>query len=119
QWVQKAAEQGDAGAQLQMGWLCAANKDEKAAFEWYKQAAERGLPLAESELGISYLFGRGVAQDLQRGFEWLKKAVENGCADAQYHLGKCYERGVAVPGSPKESLKWFQRAAKQGHKDAQ
>ena len=46
-WYKKAAEQGHAVAQLNLGWIYAnspSRKNWEQAVYWYKQAAEQGDP---------------------------------------------------------------------------
>ena len=59
-WFRKAAEQGDAIAQVNLGYAYAngfgVEKDEKEEVKWYRKAAEQGLEDAKAslrELGAS------------------------------------------------------------------
>ena len=47
QWYQRAAEQGDADAQYNLGsdvpiWKAGVAQDDKVAAQWYQRAAEQG-----------------------------------------------------------------------------
>ena len=64
--LEKAAEQGDAMAQLDIAFCYNNGKGveqcySKAAY-WYEKAAEQGLPKAQHNLGFSYYNGEGVKE---------------------------------------------------------
>src|ERR1017187_3218547 len=58
------AEQGNADAQNNLGWLyeqgSAVKRDFKEAMKWYRSAAEQGSARAEYSLGVLYQRGSGV-----------------------------------------------------------
>jgi TPR repeat protein len=62
-----AAEQGDAGSQLDLGWKYehgkGVEKDEAEAARLYGQAAEQGHARAQYNVGICYTNGKGVGKD--------------------------------------------------------
>ena len=118
-----AAENGDAEAQVWLGW-CYANgqgvsKDLKEAAKWYRKSAEQGLKEAQYSLGLCYYNGRGVPQSYEEAVKWYRKAAEQGVKEAQYDLGKCYENGQGVSKDINEAVKWYRKAAVQGVKEAQ
>ncbi len=94
-------------------------KDEVAAFNWYRKAAEQGHDDAQNSLGVCYAKGVGVAKNEQEAVKWYCKAAEQGYADAQNSLGVCYAKGVGVAKDEQEAVKWYCMAAEQGHADAQ
>lgn len=51
-------------------------KNTKKAFACYKYAAENGIALAQSKLGLMYEFGIDVEPDMTKAIEWYKKAAE-------------------------------------------
>jgi hypothetical protein len=119
----KAAEQGDAQAQFNLG-VCYANgrgvaKDEKEAAKWFQKAAEQGQTKAQLYLGVYYTKGQGVAKDEKEAVKWIQKAAEQGHAEAQFYLGCCYAKGEGVARDQKEAVKWYRKAAEQGHAGAQ
>ncbi|HDR2334007.1 TPA: SAM-dependent methyltransferase, partial [Enterobacter kobei] len=63
----KAAEQGDAGAQCNLGLMYANGQgvvqDDQQAAAWFRKAAEQGYADAQCNLGVMYAEGRGVPQD--------------------------------------------------------
>ena len=57
-----------------MGWYYSARSRYCAAAGWADQ-------LAQFNVGMMYLHGQGVDQDLPRGLAWLKLASERGYPD--------------------------------------
>jgi hypothetical protein len=66
-WFRKAAEQGHAMAQFNLGRMYydgqGVAQDFKEAVNWYRKAAEQGHAMAQNNLGFMYANGRGVGQD--------------------------------------------------------
>ena len=48
------------------------------AVKWFRQAAEQGNALAQSNLGWRYYWGDGVLQDFVRAHAWLNLAAAQG-----------------------------------------
>ena len=63
----KAAEQGDADAQIRIGYMYTNGggvpKDEAEGVKWYRKVAEHGNDAAQYELYLAYYQGKGVPQD--------------------------------------------------------
>jgi TPR repeat protein len=70
--------------------------EEVKEFEGYKAQAEKGDLVAQSNLGLCYLKGEGVAMDAVQAVSWLRKAAEQGVASAQTSMGYCYANGFGV-----------------------
>jgi TPR repeat protein len=83
-------------------------------FEDLRLRAERGSLAAQSILGLSYLHGEGVAQDLEEAFRWLTSAAERGAARAEAWLGSMYESGLGVPVDLVRARALYQGAASKG-----
>ncbi len=68
------AEQGDAGAQLNLGFMYdngyGVPQDYTEAIKWYRRAAEQGSDRAQYNLGLMYDVGYGVPQDFVRAHMW-------------------------------------------------
>ena len=94
-------------------------KDLRAAFEWYRRAAEVGDAAAQFNLGTCYALGKGVTADVSAAFEWNRRAAEAGDAEAQSNLGRCYEDGEGVAADASEAVAWYRRAADRGFAGAQ
>ena len=80
------AEQGDAGAQHNLGWMYGNGKgvlkDDKQAVKWYQKAADQGNASAQYNLGAMYADSTVVLKDLSKAKYWIKKAYENPDASA-------------------------------------
>ena len=122
-WYRKAAEQGFAPAQYNLG-VCyeqgkGAAKDEAAAVIWYRKAAEQMLAAAQYNLGVCYYRGHGVAKDAVEAVRWVRKAAEQNLARAQNGLGLCYGKGQGVAKDAAEAVMWYRKAAEQNFARAQ
>ena len=121
----KAAEQGDAAAQFNLGLMYdlgrGVQQDYAEAEKWYYKAAEQGYAFAQHNLGVMYDSGKGVQQDYAEAAKWYRKAAEQGDAVAQYNLGRMYALGHGVMQSGEEAVDWFYKAGlsylKEGKKD--
>nr|WP_315042157.1 tetratricopeptide repeat protein [uncultured Moraxella sp.] len=97
-WTQKLANQGDAQAQFNLGYMYNKGKDVRQdysqALYWYQKSANQGNALAQNNLGGMYV--RGVGQDYSQAFNWFQKSANQDYAEAQYNLGLMYENGQGV-----------------------
>ena len=68
------AEQGDASAQLNLGYMYdngyGVTEDYKEAMKWYRRAAEQGNARAQYNLGLMYEGGYGVPQNNVQAHMW-------------------------------------------------
>lgn len=89
-WFFRAAEQGYADAQFNLGLMYAngegVEKDMVQAVELFKKAAEQGHVDAQNNLGAMYFTGEGVDRDEKKAVEWFKKAAAKGNVEAQANL---------------------------------
>ena len=73
------AEQGDAGAQNNLGNLYKLGEgvpqDYAEAVKWYRKAAEQGSAAAQLNLGIMYEDGQGVPQDYAETLKLYRNSV--------------------------------------------
>lgn len=80
-WFRKAAEQGNAEAQAQLGQFhyhgLGVPREFTEAAKWFRNAADQGNSLAESYLGGMYARGEGVKQDYAEAYFWSSLAVIN------------------------------------------
>jgi TPR repeat protein len=123
QWYQKAADQGYAAAQSNLGFLYrdghGVPQDYKQAAAWFQKAAAQGEPLAQANLGNFYRDGQGVPQDYKQAAAWFQKAADQGQPNAQNNLGDFYYFGQGVTQDYKQAAQWYQKAADQGYAAAQ
>jgi uncharacterized protein len=86
EWFRKAADQGHAAAQSNLGLLCArgqgvAQNDAEAA-KWFHRAADQGLAEAQTILGAIYVKRQGAAQNYVLAHMWFNLAAAQGDAGA-------------------------------------
>lgn len=110
-WMEKAAHQGLAEAQVHLGMLLEpspfsfgeeADKKAKAAFEWYKKAAEQNHALGMICLAQSYSFGSGTERNEAKAKEWYQKAIDTKDPGAQYFVGDMLINGNQLFGGKTE-----------------
>jgi len=92
---------------------------ERKALAQLKEAADKGDPQAQLELGMIYSTGARLPRDLVKAARWHRKAAEQGLARAQYQVGVDYAYGEGVKANPTEAARWFRLAADQGLVEAQ
>jgi hypothetical protein len=94
------------------------DNDPELAAGWFFRAAEQGYADAQFNLGLMYINGEGVPQDISHAVELFQKAAEQGHVDAQNNLGAMYFTGEGVARNEKKAIEWFEKAAAQGNEDA-
>jgi TPR repeat protein len=128
-WLRRAADQGYAPAQADLGYTYRDNpgvsgyRDETAAyteaFRLSRLAAEQGNIIAFSDVGYCYQMGMGIERDYGEALKWLRRGVEHDERFAESHLGEMYKNGWGVPRDDVEAVKWFRRSADQGYRGGQ
>lgn len=79
---------GDLEAQNELAYLYftgnEVERDYEKAHYWFKQAAEKGYPLAQYNIGILWYTGNGVpTMDSVKAYAWFSLAAANGYADGE------------------------------------
>ncbi len=122
-WYRKAAEQGNAEAQKNLGFMYQEGRgvaqDHAEAVRWYLKAAEQGDPDAQYAVATAYYGGYGVPRNYIESAQWFRKAAEQGNVAAQKDLGFMYQEGRGVAQDDAEAVRWYRKAAEQGDADAQ
>jgi TPR repeat protein len=81
-WCQKAADQGYAPAQYNLGVMYrqseGVEQDFKEAVKWFQKAADQGFVKAQHNLGVMYGIGEGVEQNYVTAYAWTSIAATNG-----------------------------------------
>ena len=81
-WYRKLAEQGDADAQYNLGYMFENGQDTPQdyieAVKWYRESAEQGGAKAQNNLARMYYEGQSVRQDYKEAVKWFKKAENKG-----------------------------------------
>lgn len=98
QWFRKAAEQGDADAQFNLGRIYgkgfgtyartrAAPQDDVEAVYWYRRSAEQGYRPAQFSLAEIYAEGgRDIPQNYEQAYFWMSLAGSAGDTAARQKL---------------------------------
>ena len=82
-------------------------KDYKEAAVWMRKAADQGLAVAQTNLGLMYIKGEGVAVNREQAARWFERAAEQWDGIAQTNLGLMYVRGQGVSQDPREAFRFF------------
>ncbi len=84
-----------------------------------EQAAAKGNPKAEAQLGEMLLRGEGITRDPTRGTTLLEKAARAGNSSAAFRIGMLLAKGeTGVAKDPVRALAYFRAAAAGGEKEA-
>ena len=122
EWYHKAATQGHAKAQTNLGVYyqlgLGVPKDITQALAWFRKAADQGYAEAQTNLGLMYANGEGVPKDATQAVVWYRKAADQGLADAQYALAWMYATGEGVPKDAVKAYMWITLSADQNFKGA-
>lgn len=111
---------GDPLTQYNLGILLSEDRDEEVsenpilATEWFKRAADQGLPQAQYNYGYRLSRGIGTAPDDSVALRYIIDAANQGLPQAQYDLGYRYFVGDGVPVSQFKSYVWLTNAASSG-----
>ena len=85
-----AADQGDASAQFNIGFMYkhgeGVPKNFIEAMGWYGKAADQGFAKAQFNLAGMYYKGEGVQQNFIKAYVWWSLALENGYEKAKHNL---------------------------------
>ena len=118
-WWKKAAAQGDAKAQYNLG-LCydkgyGTEKNPDIAAQYYEKAAVAGHAMAQLNSG----FYHARKKDFPNAAKWFMKSALQGNRIAQYNIALCYEKGYGVEKNPAEAARYYRLSAEQGYMKAQ
>lgn len=114
----RLAEQGDAGAQYNLGLLyrhgLGVERHRVTAAKWYVRAAEGGNADAQKAVGDLYAEGFWGKSDHAKAALWYEFAAQQGQIEAQRKLGMLLADGKGVPRDIDLARSWLQVAADQG-----
>ncbi len=129
EWLQKAANQGHAGAQSSLGQMYTHDQyfssfnaydtippadipqDYAKAANWFLKAAVQGDPYSQRRLGDLHKYGEGVPRSREQAAAWYSHAAGRGDSTAQRLLGDLYCFGAGVPQDYTHAALWYQKAA--------
>ena len=129
-WLEKAAAGGDAYALYALGRVMEdgqgpAQPDFTRAADLYRQAAEKGHPLAGLRYGLALNDGAGIKKDPVAAQRWLTFAQERGVPEAALAMGDMAARTPASRDKAantkvvQAAVAWYQVAANAGVPSAQ
>ncbi|MHA6494115.1 tetratricopeptide repeat protein [Pseudomonas borbori] len=119
--LQSHASSGDLDSQFQLGsfyFVGKPKKDLQQAEYWWKQAADKGHPMAAVSLAYLYT-GRDNPElaDQKSMLKYLNQAAAGGNPMAQHILGNLYMKGdQGVARDPSQARRLFQSACAQEYK---
>jgi TPR repeat protein len=122
-WLLRAAAQGNARAQFELGVV--ALQEERgatalaAAESLVLSAAAAGLPEAERLAGAFSEEGLGVAQDPAAAADWYRRAAAQGDGGAERDLARLYALGLGVERDASKSAAHEAEAVRRGDAEAQ
>jgi TPR repeat protein len=77
-----------------------------------REKAEAGSCVAQSILGLCYLYGHDVEVDYKQAFRFLSAAAEQGASRAVLNLGHMYAKGLGIPQNVPEAIRLFDAVGK-------
>ncbi len=118
-WFQSADREADAKSAFYLGEIhrrgLGGKKDEAKAFNYYRKAAERDLPMGCNRAGVALAEGMGTEKDPGKAFEYFMKAAKGGLVDGMYNVALSYQGGLGVENDNIQAAAWFLQAARGGY----
>lgn len=122
-WFAKAAEQGDASAQYNLGcsyfWGIGVKKDEAMALRYFKLSSDQDFFPAHAVLGFCAYTATPRTEDLSHAIDLLRRAAEKGREEAIHLLSIITETGDGLPVNDKSSALWRDKLASLTYSPAQ
>ncbi|WP_051141059.1 tetratricopeptide repeat protein [Azospirillum brasilense] len=97
-WYRLAAEQGDATAQTNLGWMYDQGRgvpqDDAEAVRWYQRAAAQGSASGRAHLGVAMVRGVGIDADREEGWRLIGLAAKEENVSALLALAARHRLGL-------------------------
>ena len=123
EWYKKAADQGHARSQYNVGqsYQYGRPPKPKLALQWFLKSANQGYAKAQWHLGVEYTQTTSnlVDVDYNQGIKWLTRAAENNSELAPWNLAKIYSSFWSGHRNEKKALFWFKKSALLGSRECQ
>lgn len=117
-WLELGHAAGDAYSRQLLGYLClwipGKHANAERGVQLLKTAAGEKFLRAHYFLGLAYLNGTGVKQDLGESLRWFRIAADKGHADSQEAVANAYELGLGVSADLNQATEWRKKAATGG-----
>jgi uncharacterized protein len=91
------------------------NANYDAALASWRPLAVKGNPVAQNNIGILYLDGKGVPRNVSEAVRYLSLSAAAGSSLGQNNLGGLYREGKGVPRDYTRAAQWFTASASQGN----
>lgn len=112
------AEKGDAGAMLSLGRFYeyghGTSRNFTKALDWYRKAAEAGLPEGYYNLGVCYEVGMGTTSDEKKAAEYFGKAAELKLPLGMHKMAALYFSGTGVAKNDSRAVEYLIKAGEAG-----
>ena len=123
QWFHKAAQQGNAEAQTNLGicflWGNGVDKSWPTAARWFGDAAKQGLPRAQYWMGELFRNGTAVPRSYAEAMKWYLLAAAQGDAAAHDAIANLYFFGHGVKQDDAKAAGHLKIAADKGFAPSQ
>jgi TPR repeat protein len=93
-------------------------QDMRKAAYWFRQAADKGLGVAMSDLAYLYESGEGVTKDSSEAAVWFERAAATGHPSGMRNYALLLDRGESVKRNAKQSAEYLLNAFRMGSDDA-
>jgi localization factor PodJL len=117
--LEQAAQNGDTVAQYELALQRISARRTGEGVQLLRNAANRGLAMAQYRLGKLYERGEGVPADLTMARQWTERAAGAGNRRAMHDLGVYFARGEGATLDEAAAFRWFRQAAELGVADSQ
>ena len=120
-WYRKAAENGSAEADVELGVMYSNAIVSVQPVDWARVAAaweresEAGNDQSQRRLGECYRNARGVPHDPEKAVYWLQKSAEQENVVALFSLGQMYYGNRGLPRDDAKAFYWVEKAARKGY----
>lgn len=118
-WYNKAIKGGSANALNNLGIIYRELKDEKKAFECFLESANKNSVAGQENVGLGYLYGRGVEVDYEQAIVWFQKAATNGSVTANVRIAEMCEKGLGCEKDENRAFALYHDAAMMGDAHAE
>jgi localization factor PodJL len=115
----QAVENGDPVALHDQAVELLQTPEKARAVRMMKEAASKGLVMAQYRLAKLYEKGEGAPRDMAASRSWTEQAAIGGNVKAMHDLAVFYAEGDSGPQSYAAAVEWFRQAADLGLLDSQ
>lgn len=116
--VSDKAAKGDASAMLSLGRFYeyghGTSRNFTKALEWYRKAAEAGLPEGYYNLGVCYEVGMGAVSDDKKAAEYFAKSAELKLPLGMHKMAALYFSGSGLPKDEAKAMEYLIKAGEAG-----